>query len=61
MSSVREETERLSPRKVPKRPSVTKSETALFKNLSQNSSPPRREETPSEMMAGVLVSLPQIL
>ena len=60
-SSVREETDMLRPRKVPKRPSVTKSETALLRKRSHSSRPPRRLLIVSVMMAGVFTSCPYFL
>ena len=53
-----EPTERLSPRKVPKSPSVTNRETAFPRNLSHSSAPPSLVPTASSIIAGVLVSLP---
>ena len=57
-SSVSELTESDRPRNVPNRPSVTNSDTALFKNRSHNKLPPSLVLTPFAMMAGVLTSLP---
>ena len=51
----------LRPRKVPKRPSVTKRETALFRKRSHSRSPESLEEIRSEMIAGVLTSCPNFL
>ena len=61
ISSVRELTDMLRPRKVPNRPSVTNSETALFRKRSHSSSPESREPTTSAMIAGVLTSCPYCL
>ena len=61
MSSVREVTERLRPRNVPKRPRVTNSDTALFKNRSWSISPESFEPMTSAMTPGVLVSFPYSL
>ena len=57
-SSVSELTDSDRPRKVPNRPSVTNSDTALFKNRSHSKLPPSLVLTPLATMAGVLTSLP---
>ena len=61
ISSVREATERLRPRKVPNRPRVTNRETALFRKRSHSSRPDSLALITSVMIAGVFTSRPYFL